>query len=93
MLEKDVEEYFRDQVKAAGGWAPKFVSPGNTGVPDRLALFTGARIIFVELKAPGGKPTVKQLAQHRKLRKLGFEVLVIDSKPVVDEFIKTYATG
>jgi hypothetical protein len=88
--ENVIEEYLRNKVKSIGGRAYKFVSPGNSGVPDRLVLLTGGRSIFVELKAPGREPTPKQLLQHKKLRTLGFTVLVIDSKEKVDEFIRTF---
>lgn len=87
MQERAIEEYLRDKVKAAGGRAYKFVSPGNTGVPDRMILLPGGRIMFAELKAPGKKPTPVQKLQHEKIRKLGFEVLVIDNKAEVDELI------
>lgn len=87
MRERDVENYLREKVKKAGGIAYKFESPGNAGVPDRLVLFPNGKIHFVELKAPGKKPTNIQLAQHRKFNKMGFEVLVIDSKEGVDKFI------
>lgn len=89
MGEKDIEAYLRDRVKEIGGKAYKFVSPGNNGVPDRLVCLTGGRAIFVELKAPGKKPTSLQLRQHEKLKSLDFEVLVIDSKKAVDDFIWT----
>ena len=88
MRERDIEAYLRDQVKAIGGIAYKFVSPGNAGVPDRLVLLPGERVVFVELKAPGRQPTPLQLRQQRRIRDLGFTVLVIDSKEGVDEFIK-----
>ncbi len=88
MRERDIEAYLRDQVKAIGGIAYKFVSPGNAGVPDRLVLLPGGRVVFVELKAPGRQPTPLQLRQQRRIRDLGFTVLVIDSKEEVDEFIK-----
>ncbi|ERM17251.1 VRR-NUC domain-containing protein [Brevibacillus laterosporus] len=90
MREKDIEAYLRKQVKAVGGRAYKFESPGNAGVPDRLVLFPGGRAAFVELKAPGKKPTVLQLAQGKKISGLGFTVLVIDSKEGVDEFIREH---
>ncbi|RAK21124.1 VRR-NUC domain-containing protein [Anoxybacillus vitaminiphilus] len=90
MREKEIEEYLRKRVKEHGGIAYKFESPGNAGVPDRIVVFPGGRIIFVELKAPRKKPTKLQLAQHRKLTNLGCTVLVIDSKEQVDEFIKCY---
>lgn len=87
MREKEIETYLRDQVKALGGKAYKFVSPGNAGVPDRLVLLPSGKIAFVELKATGKKATALQEAQHRKIRNLGFGVFVIDCKTEVDKFI------
>ena len=81
--EKQIEQYLVKRVKEMGGKAYKFVSPGNAGVPDRLVCLPGGRIVFVELKAPGKKPTPLQLVKHRELQNLGFKVLVIDSKEVV----------
>ena len=53
--EREIEKYFVQQVKKNGGLAPKFVSPGWDGVPDRLVLLPDGRMAFVELKAPGKK--------------------------------------
>ena len=54
MLEKEVERYLCKQVKnRLGGMALKFVSPGMSGVPDRIILLPGARVCFVETTAPG----------------------------------------
>jgi len=89
MREKDIEIFLRDEIKAIGGKAYKFVSPGNSGVPDRLVCLPGGRVAFVELKAPGKKPTVLQERQHNLLRNLGFYVQVIDSIPGVDNFIRS----
>lgn len=77
--EKAIEKKYRESVKKRGGLALKFISPGFTGVPDRIALFPGGLIEFAELKAPGKKPTARQLAVHDQFRKLGFKVRVIDS--------------
>ncbi|TGV30731.1 VRR-NUC domain-containing protein [Mesorhizobium sp. M00.F.Ca.ET.186.01.1.1] len=85
-----METYLREQVKAAGGRAYKFTSPGNAGVPDRLVLFPDGKAAFAELKAPGKKPTALQLAQGRKISNLGFPVVVIDSKQGVDDFVRKY---
>lgn len=93
MRERDIEKYLREQVKAAGGRAYKWTSPGNNGVPDRIVILPGGRVVFIELKAPGGKPTQLQLVQHKQLRELGCRVLIIDSKDQVDSLIEAYQEG
>lgn len=92
MRETVVEYYLRDEIKAIGGKAYKFVSPGNRGVPDRLVCLPGGIKIFVETKAPGKKPTPKQKAEQAILVKLGNTVFNLDTKPGVDEFVK-YCKG
>ena len=80
MLEKTIENKLTLAVKKAGGIAVKFVSPSFAGMPDRLVLLPDGVIAFVELKAPGQKPRPLQEARHRLLRRLGFQVYVIDSE-------------
>lgn len=87
MKEKEVESYLRDQVKKYGGRAYKFESPGNIGVPDRIVVFPGGRVFFIELKAPGKKPRPNQVLQMKRLKDLGCDVRVIDSKYGVDELL------
>jgi len=91
--ERNIEAYLRDQVRKAGGTAYKWVSPGNNGVPDRIVVMPGGRVKFVELKAPGKKPTQLQQVQHERLRALGFDVRVIDSCEGVDDLIKELTIG
>lgn len=55
MTESGLERKVCELVKSRGGKAFKFISPGVTGVPDRLCVFPRGRIIFVELKRPGRK--------------------------------------
>lgn len=76
--EQQIEQYLVSQVKKQGGWAPKFVSPGTNGMPDRIVLMPYGHIGFVELKAPGEKPRPLQLYRHQQLRDLGFQVFVMD---------------
>ena len=83
MREKEIEEKFRDAVKRAGGKAYKFVSPGNDGVPDRLVILPEGRIGFVEVKAPGRKPTALQKARIHELESLGCQVLVLDDAGMI----------
>lgn len=79
MLEKDIERMFCARVEALGGLALKFTSPQRRNVPDRVVLSPGGVAAFVELKAPGKKPTQGQLREHERLRALGFRVDVIDN--------------
>ena len=78
MREKQVEQKLVTATKATGGIAPKLVSPGFDGMPDRMVLLPGGKIGFVEVKAPGKTPTPLQEARHRLLRQLGFQVFVLD---------------
>ena len=80
MREKQIERKLVNAVKAAGGIAPKFVSPGYDGMPDRLVLFENGRMGFVEVKATGKKPRPLQAARHRMLRMMGYKVFVLDSE-------------
>jgi hypothetical protein len=45
------------EVAKAGGTAEKFNSAGRRNVPDRIVTWTSPLLDFVELKAPGEKPT------------------------------------
>ena len=88
MLERELEEKFRRRVKAAGGKAYKFVSPGNDGVPDRLVVLPGGRIGFVELKQKGQRPTALQQKRILELRSLGCVVMVLDRLEDMDTVLE-----
>jgi hypothetical protein len=79
MIERDVEQALVRRVKTLGGMCEKFTSPGRRSVPDRLVTLPDGRIVFVELKAPGKKPTENQLRDHERRRALGCDVRVIDT--------------
>ena len=88
MLESDVEKHLCKRVKSElHGWALKFVSPGQNGVPDRVILVPKGRIYFVETKAPGKKLRRLQEYVCGLITQLGFKVLRIDTKAKVDAFI------
>ena len=88
LYERTIEQKLAARVKAMGGIAPKFTSPGFDGMPDRLVLLPGGRMGFVELKTPGKKPRALQLARHRLLRRLGFKVYVIDKIDQIDSILE-----
>ena len=79
MKEKIIEKKLVKTVKEAGGIAPKLICPGFDGMPDRIVLLPGGRMGFVEVKAPGKVPRPLQEARHRMLRRLGFQVYLLDA--------------
>ena len=88
MREKIIEKKLVDAVKAMGGLALKFVSPGFDGMPDRILLLPGGKIAFVEVKAPGRKPRPLQLVRHAMLRRLGFQVFVLDDEAMIKKILE-----
>lgn len=88
MKEKTLEKNLRELVKRLGGIALKFFCMSFTGIPDRLVLMPGGRLWFVEVKSTGVKPSKRQEFVHTWLRKLGFEVWVIDTQELLNEFEK-----
>lgn len=87
MLEKVIEGKFIQQVRKFGGLAPKFISPGLSGMPDRLVLLPGGKLAFVELKAPGKKMRPLQEKRKRQLVALGFLVFCIDDVSQIGEVL------
>ena len=93
MLEKQVEQALRKAVRARGGLAVKFVSPGLDGVPDRIILMPGGRIAFAEIKAPGNKMCQLQVKRKRQLESLGFPVYCVDSIAMVGHVLDRIERG
>ena len=83
LREKDIERKLMASAKQLGGRALKFVSPGLSGVPDRILLMPGGKLAFIELKAPGGKMRPLQVKRKRELESLGFSVYCIDSPDMI----------
>lgn len=87
--EKQIERKLVETVKHAGGLAPKFVSPGFDGVPDRIILLPFGHMAFAELKSPGKKMRPLQVRRKKQLESMGFKVYCIDSAEqiggVIDE--------
>lgn len=89
MQESKNERYLKKKIEMIGGKALKFISPGCSGVPDRIVLLPEGKIIFVELKAPGEELRPLQVFRVSQLRALGFRVEVLDSKQVIDNFMES----
>ena len=93
MREKIIERKFIQAVKAMGGIALKFTSPGVDGMPDRLVILPIGYIAFVEVKAPGLKPRPLQVKKHEMLRRLGCKVFVLDDEGQIVKLLDEMMRG
>lgn len=93
LRERDIEAHLVKRVKALGGVVRKVRWIECHGAPDRIVMLPernnpldgsgcgriSAECFWVELKAPGEKPEPHQLREHKRLRKMGQRVFVVDS--------------
>lgn len=88
-LEKAVEAKLREGVKALGGVSYKWVSPGQSGVPDRIVIWPN-RIDLVELKTIKGRLSPIQKRQIGRIEEvLGRKVMVLYGTADVEVYLKT----
>ena len=93
MKESTIEARLVREVKKRGGLCYKFTSPGSPGVPDRIAIFPGGQIIFVELKTEIGRLANIQKWQIEELRKRGATVRVLKGMEQVLAFLEEVDKG
>jgi hypothetical protein len=92
--ERDIERALVERVKALGGEIRKVKWIGRRGAPDRLVMgvpmFVSGHCTlsaWIELKAPGEKPTKQQLREHDRMRFMGQVVAVVDSIDALNEIL------
>ena len=86
-LEKDLENFFWDHVRRAGG-VPLKLAAIQAGTPDRLAVI-GGRVHLVELKADSGDIRLIQKAWHAALlRRTGVHVHVLRGRSEVKQWVR-----
>ena len=90
MREASLERYAAEQIKKIGGRAFKWVCPGVSGVPDRICIFPGGKIVFVEFKRPGLQDgrSARQKKICGLLEKLGCNVQRIGNKEDFAKFME-----
>jgi len=91
--ERLIERRLVEGVQALGGVAYKWVCPGHAGVPDRIVLLPGGRMLLVELKAKDGTPSPGQLVMAARLERLGFPVRFVYGLDGVDQLLDELAKG
>lgn len=85
--ESRIEKKLCDGIKALGGRAYKFVSPGISGVPDRIVCLPNGSAVFAELKSQRGVLSKQQLHRIEELRRMKHRVYVLDSEEKVGQFL------
>lgn len=93
MSERKLERKLVEAVKAMGGTALKFTSPGFDGMPDRIVLLPEGKMAFVEVKSPGEIPRPLQKARHGMLRLLGYKVFVLDDNRQIGEMLNAISAS
>lgn len=83
-----MERRLQKEVKRRGGQCLKWVSPGFTGVPDRLVFLPWNVFYLVELKSENGRLSPRQKLVGRQLAEIGFPVHVIANAEQFENFIK-----
>lgn len=90
MLERDIEKEIRIYAEAKGMIAIKLSGPGNRGKPDRLLFYRG-RVLIMEIKKPGEKPTKLQTQWLTTFKDADFDAVWADrpglGKTLIDKFI------
>ncbi|SCW85914.1 VRR-NUC domain-containing protein [Paenibacillus tianmuensis] len=93
MCESAIEARLVREVERIGGLAPKWVSPGNNGVTDRLVILPNGVTVYVETKAPGKPLKPLQRKWAKELTKRGHRHYKIDSVEDIDRFIAEVSGG
>lgn len=61
---------------------------GAMGYPDRIVIWQGGHLIWIEWKRKGEKPRPLQVHIHQLLRSMGHEVLVYDDWTEALDYVK-----
>jgi hypothetical protein len=93
MRENTIEAKFKKWCTSNGIYSRKWVSPGVSGVPDRILAKNG-KVIFLELKTLEGSPSALQLQEHKVMKFHGLKVFTSYGledaiKITTNELIKT----
>lgn len=83
--ESSLERYFVARCREIGAIPMKIQR--LRGWPDRLVLWPGGEVDFVELKAPGGKVAPMQTWVHEKLRQYAFDVYCFSDRLEIERYL------
>jgi hypothetical protein len=87
--ENKVEKYLDEEVVLLGGLTRKWVSPGHSGVCDRIVFLQGD-VWFVEVKTNDGRLSPEQIREHQRLKDQGANVTTVYGRSGVDKFMEYF---
>ena len=90
MRESAVEHNICNHAKRSGWLVYKFSSPNHRGVPDRLFISPTGKVCFMEVKAPGKRPTPLQEREINKLRDRGVAATWYDNSPQACDWLDSH---
>jgi hypothetical protein len=76
--EADIQAQIISKLERAGWLVNKILSCTNPGWTDLECFRQHPEMVFIEVKKPGEKPRPLQDYRHKKLRDLGWTVIVAD---------------
>lgn len=89
-LENTIEAYLVKRVKELGGFSLKTDRVDGRRFVDRTCFLPGGRVAVFELKRPnGGVVRGLQLYNIDRLKALGIEVHLVNSKEQIDDILGT----
>lgn len=86
--EKEIEKRLTFNLKKEGCLVYKFISPNNAGVPDRIVIYPGGRVDFIELKTLSGRLSPLQARQIEKLKRIGANVDIVVGLAGADAYLE-----
>ncbi|WP_018694523.1 PDDEXK family nuclease [Algicola sagamiensis] len=85
--ESEIEAKFVKLVKNRGGMTRKYTSPGQRGVPDRLVIWPGGHVHFIELKTEKGVLSALQKKEQQRLQDLACTVMTLSGMGAIYQYM------
>lgn len=92
-MEKVIDQYLKDKVKAAGGYCYKLEAKGTRGWPDRFVGFPDGRSYWIELKTERGVIEYVQRVMLTRLAACGLDVRIIRGMKDAQTFLAEVTGG
>lgn len=86
--EREVESWLVTLANRQGWMCIKFIPDNMPGMPDRMILMPGGRVVWVELKRPaGGVVAELQKVRGEQLERAGQEVRLVLTREQAEELV------